>query len=319
MESEDVIASVKEALYATDLDQEVADKAVKIISGNTDKFLSKFRAAKPQLSEERHRINVDGIDPLRLESVMEDLRLATSTRGGDSILSQALQLQLSLGQREQTQIKVLRSSLEASNESARNLTLVVNSLSQELEEVKLMLNLVSARYSAGQEELAGIRTQQLTFTKDTDLKIEELTRDLSRAKQHVQKEIENSAARIAEEQDINKKMTEKMRQEHDQLMTESNHKMAELKSALTKSHDKLKKTMKLLEEEQARREVVEKKNEKLEKRELSLGTLTRNQEEALNKKEKLLQDAQRELHELKTIRDAIFNLSKASPAAPGST
>ena len=181
MESEDVIASVKEALYATDLDQEVADKAVKIISGNTDKFLSKFRAAKPQLSEERHRINVDGVDPLRLESVMEDLRLATSTRGGDSILSQALQLQLSLGQREQTQIKVLRSSLEASNESARNLTLVVNSLSQELEEVKLMLNLVSARYSAGQEELAGIRTQQLTFTKDTDLKIEELIRDLSRA------------------------------------------------------------------------------------------------------------------------------------------
>ena len=135
----------------------------------------------------------------------------------------------------------------------------------------------------------------------------------------MQKEIENSAARIAEEQDINKKMTEKMRQEHDQLMTESNHKMAELKSALTKSHDKLKKTMKLLEEEQARREVVEKKNEKLEKRELSLGTLARNQEEALNKKEKLLQDAQRELHELKTIRDAIFNLSKAGPAAPGST
>ncbi len=148
MESEDVIASVKEALTATDLDPEVAGKALKIISANTDKFLPKHREAKPQLYEERHRMNVDGVDPLRLESLMEDLRLATSTRVGDSderILSQALQLQLSLGQREQTQIKVLRSSLEASNESARNLTLVVSSLSQELEEVKLMLNLVSAR------------------------------------------------------------------------------------------------------------------------------------------------------------------------------
>ena len=175
------------------------------------------------------------------------------------------------------------------------------------------------RYSAGQEELASIRTQQLTYTKDTDFKIEELTRELSRTKQHMQKEIENSAARIAEEQENNKKMLEKMRKERDQLMTESDQKLAELKAALTKSHDKLRKTMKLLEEEQARREVVEKKNEKLEKREQSLDTLTRNQEEALNKKEKLLQDAQRELHELKTIRDAIFNLSKAGPSAPGST
>ena len=50
-----------------------------------------------------------------------------------------------MNQREQTQIQFLQSSLEASNESARNMNRAIVSLREELESKKYMLQLVAAR------------------------------------------------------------------------------------------------------------------------------------------------------------------------------
>ena len=44
----------------------------------------------------------------------------------------------------------------------------------------------------------------------------------------------------------------------------------------------------------------------------SLETLTKRQEQALNKKEKQLSDQNEEIKEMKRIQDAIFNLSNKS-------
>lgn len=58
------------------------------------------------------------------------------------------------------------------------------------------------------------------------------------------------------------------------------------------------------------RESAEKENEDLRKQCASLETLSKRQEQALNKKDKLLQESQEETKEMRRVQDAIFNLSK---------
>ena len=89
---------------------------------------------------------------------------------------------------------------------------------------------------------------------------------------------------------------------------------ADLTITITKREEKLRKKERQLEEEMTEREKLEKEVDRLTKEVASLQSLTKRQEQALAKKDKMLQENGEELNEMRRIHEQIFNLSKKTAA-----
>lgn len=86
-------------------------------------------------------------------------------------------------------------------------------------------------------------------------------------------------------------------------------------AALEKREEKLKKKERQIEDEMSQREQLAADLEAAKKECASLQTLTKRQEQALAKKDKLLADQNNELSEVRRIQEQIFNLSKVRNAS----
>lgn len=255
---------------------------------------------------------------LRLEQSIEQLSAAASrltvAEEEERILPEVLQLQLYLANKEQAQIRALRGDIEAADERLRNKVWLIENLNQELKTSQHLLHLAASRYSAARAELDHIRTQHSSFSMISQTRAQELEDQLADSEQQLARHLEQ-AARLKDNYEQTSQELAKVKAEYEVAANDrvvQAQQIKDLKMAVSKRDDKLKRTMKQLEEEQSKREEVERKVEKLEKLNQSLETLTRNQEEAFNKKEKALEETTRQLQEMKTIRDAIFNLSKGT-------
>jgi len=255
---------------------------------------------------------------LRLEQSIEQLSAAASrltvAEEEERILPEVLQLQLYLANKEQAQIRALRGDIEAADERLRNKVWLIENLNQELKTSQHLLHLAASRYSAARAELDHIRTQHSSFSMISQTRAQELEDQLADSEQQLARHQEQ-AARLKDNYEQTSQELAKVKAEYEVAANDrvvQAQQIKDLKMAVSKRDDKLKRTMKQLEEEQSKREEVERKVEKLEKLNQSLETLTRNQEEAFNKKEKALEETTRQLQEMKTIRDAIFNLSKGT-------
>lgn len=84
----------------------------------------------------------------------------------------------------------------------------------------------------------------------------------------------------------------------------------ELNNALEKKEDKLKRREKAFDDELAKRDKMEAELEALRKEAVNLQSLTKSQQQALIKKDKMLQEQSQELEQVRKIQEQIFNLSK---------
>jgi len=315
--NQEYLEAVGHVLGSQEHSSDTVKKAVALISPNPELFLRNWNQSAPRPENKvtalypGHGMGLE--DAQKLEESINELRLAASRLSVDEeerILPKVLEMQNYLGHKEQAQIRALKGDLEAADERLKNKNWIIENLSQELEVTKSLLGALSARYSTARLELQIIKTQHNSTSKDAEQRITELTANL-----------QDTEAQLTNEKEISERLTgenESIKSELELSVKERealDHKLKEAKTAISKRDDKLKRTIRQLEEEQSKREDIEKKHDKVSKINSSLEELCKTQEEAFKRKEKALEEALGELHNLKAMRDAIFNLSKSGATA----
>jgi len=260
----------------------------------------------------------------RIDTLLEGVTEAMGKLEVEQVVGEVMQLATIRRGQEKQQLACINEALAAADMriAAQNTALVEREEQiQKME--KLITNLV-VRLGASREELGDIRSQHGDLSREADSTRDKLGKELGEARAQLE-ELQGEKVILVEKygkyKDQVVRLTEDLKQYKDnqeQLELKLKQEMRsreELTVTLNKREDRLKKKEKQLDEEMTARERGDKENEDLRKQCASLETLSKRQEQALSKKEKLLQESQEEVKEMRRVQDAIFNLSKTRGSA----
>lgn len=255
----------------------------------------------------------------RIDNLMESITDAMGKMDVENVVGEVMQLATVRRGQEKQQLSYLMEALAAADQriSSQN-TALVERQEQVTTLERIVTNLV-IRLGAAKEELGDIRAQHGDLSREADSTRDKLGRELGEAKEKLE-ELQGEKVVLTEKYGKYKeqvvRLTEDLKQykeNQEQLEVKLKQEMKgreEMTVTLSKREDRLKKKEKQLDEEMTAREKAEKECDDLRKQCSSLETLSKRQEQALNKKEKLLQESQDEVKEMRRVQDAIFNLSK---------
>jgi len=260
----------------------------------------------------------------RIDSLLEGVTDAMGKMEVEQVVGEVMQLATVRRGQEKQQLACLTEALAAADTriAAQN-TALVEREEQVRSFERVVMDLV-VRLGSAKEELGDIRSQHGDLSREADCTRDKLGKELGDARQQLEA-LQGDNATLADKYGRYKeqvvRLTEDLKQYKDnqeQLEAKLKQEMRskeEVTVTLNKREDRLKKKEKQLDEEMSARERAEKENEDLRKQCASLETLSKRQEQALNKKEKLLQEQQDEVKEMRRVQDAIFNLSKTRGSA----
>eukprot|EP00092_Neocalanus_flemingeri_P107418 GFUD01137871.1.p1 GENE.GFUD01137871.1~~GFUD01137871.1.p1 ORF type:complete len:824 (-),score=300.44 GFUD01137871.1:355-2826(-) len=260
----------------------------------------------------------------RIDSLMEGVTEALGKMEVEQVVGEVMQLATVRRGQEKQQLAYMMEALGAADArvAAQNTALV-----EREEQVRALERVVMelvVRLGANKEELGDIRAQHGDLSREADCTRDKLGKELGEARSQLE-ELQTEKVVLVEKygryKDQVVRLTEDLKQYKDnqeQLEVKLKQEMRgreELVVTVSKREERLKKKEKQLDEEMSARERAEKENDDLRKQCASLETLSKRQEQALSKKEKLLQESQEETKEMRRVQDAIFNLSKARGSA----
>jgi len=269
--------------------------------------------------ESPRRIGINLEELNKLEDTMEDLRLASANlnvQEEERVLPKVIDVQHYLGHRQEGQIRCLRGELQAAEEGLKHKNWHIEELNQQLEAHRGLLRVVSSRYDTARDQLQDIKQQHNSRSQLAEKEMAELTDQLRVAEKKLAHDKEHSEQLEVENEKLHTELekTKSLLVAAEKECEEKDRAIRESRQAIVKRDEKLKRSLKMFDDEQHKREEQDKKIEKMSKTNTSLETLTRSQEEALNKKDKQIEDLKRESQELQHIRGMLFNLSKSGNA-----
>jgi len=325
MGDKDRIQLVAEILKQNNMDGNIMKKALEILK-KTDSPETMFGVIKEEetLNSEVEDIAVVPEQLSRIDSLMDSITDAMDKLEVENVVGEVMQLATVRRGQEKQQLAYMSEALAAADKriSSQN-TALVEREEQVRNLERLVTNLV-IRLGASKEELGDIRAQHGDLSREADSTRDKLGRELVEAKEKLE-ELQGEKVVLTEKYGKYKeqvvRLTEDLKQykeNQEQLELKLKQEMKvkeEVTVALSKKEDRLKKKEKQLDEEMTAREKAEKECDDLRKQCASLETLSKRQEQALNKKEKLLQESQEEVKEMRRVQDAIFNLSKTRGAS----
>jgi len=317
------IQLVAEVLRLKGMDGNIMKKALTILS-KTDSPETLFgiseNKASPTVSWEVEDQAVVPEQLSRIDSLMESVTNAIDKVDLDNVVGEVLQLSTVRRGQERQQLAYLSEALASADSriAAQNSALVERD--EQIKKFEAIVTNLVTRLGASNEELDDIRAQHGDLSREADSTRDKLGKELEDAKEKLE-QLESDKVVLSEKygryKDQVGRLTEDLRQykeNQEQLEIKLKQEMRgkeELAVTLSKREDRLKKKEKQLDDELSTRERLEKENDDLRKQCSSLETLSKRQEQALSKKEKLLQESQEEVKEMRRVQDAIFNLSKA--------
>jgi len=260
----------------------------------------------------------------RIDTLLEGVTEAMGKMEVERVVGEVMQLATIRRGQEKQQLVCMTEALAAADmRIAVQNTALVEREEQIKNMEKIIIDLV-VRIGASKEELGDIRSQHGDLSREADSTRDKLGKELGDARSQLE-ELQGEKVMLVEKygryKDQVVRLTEDLKQYKDnqeQLELKLKQEMRgreELAVTLNKREDRLKKKEKQLDEEMTGRERADKENEDLRKQCASLETLSKRQEQALSKKEKLLQESQEETKEMRRVQDAIFNLSKTRGSA----
>eukprot|EP00095_Tigriopus_kingsejongensis_P012541 snap_masked-scaffold262_size232883-processed-gene-1.8 protein:Tk12541 transcript:snap_masked-scaffold262_size232883-processed-gene-1.8-mRNA-1 annotation:"protein cip2a" len=225
-----------------------------------------------------------------------DYRLISQQRKIDSLVSSLRSADARILHQNE-HISTLEAELTKTFSMLRLVLQKSHNLELDLEDVRL-------QFESLQEEAGDFRSKANQTIASKELEIKEMETERSKiTTKAIKYKEQNETLQIAikEHMQAEEELKQKLKNE-----AKSN---SDLTAALEKREEKLKKKERQLEDEIGQRDHLAGELETLKKECASLQTLTKRQEQALAKKDKLLADQHDELHEVRRIQEQIFNLS----------
>eukprot|EP00090_Calanus_glacialis_P002035 TRINITY_DN11524_c0_g1_i1.p1 TRINITY_DN11524_c0_g1~~TRINITY_DN11524_c0_g1_i1.p1 ORF type:complete len:825 (+),score=377.38 TRINITY_DN11524_c0_g1_i1:53-2527(+) len=260
----------------------------------------------------------------RIDCLMEGITDAMGKMDVEQVVGEVMQLATVRRGQEKQQLAYMMEALAAADSRVASQNTALVEREEQVRTLERVVTELVIRLGASKEELGDIRSQHGDLSREADSTRDKLGRELGEAREKLE-ELQGEKVVLIEKygryKDQVVRLTEDLKQykeNQEQLELKLKQEMRgreELAVTLNKREDRLKKKEKQLDEELSAREKAEKENEDLRKQCASLETLSKRQEQALNKKEKLLQESQAEVTEMRRVQDAIFNLSKTRGSA----
>jgi len=322
----DRIQMVAEILKQENMDGNLMKKALALLN-KTDSPELMFGVIKVEEEVMGGEVEDQAVVPeqlSRIDNLMDKITDAMGKLEVESVVGEVMQLATVRRGQEKQQLAHMSEALAAADKriASQNTALV-----EREEQVRTMERLITdlvIRLGAAKEELGDIRAQHGDLSREADSTRDKLGKELAEAKEQLE-ELQGEKVVLTEKYGKYKEQVvsltgdlKQYKENQEQLEVKLKQEMKgreELAVSLTKREDRLKKKEKQLDEEMTAREKAEKECDDLRKQCSSLETLSKRQEQALNKKEKLLQESQEEVKEMRRVQDAIFNLSKTRGAS----
>jgi len=258
-------------------------------------------------------------DMCNIENMLESVENAVANMELDEVMTDVLELADVRRGQERRQISHLMEALAAADSRLSHQNLALLEREDQVRRLERTVSGLVSRLTGSREEVKDMRSQHGDLSREADITRDKLSRELEDAKGQVdslsgdkealtEKVVKYKGQVVSLSQDL-----EQYRDNQEQLEKRLKQEIKgreEVTVTLGKREDKLKKKDRQLEDEQGNRERLEKEVEDLKKQCSSLKTLTERQEQVLSKKEKQIQEQNENIKDLKSVQDAIFNLSK---------